>query len=146
MNLYRLLADLVVAIHFAYVGFVVAGLLAILLGGWRKWRWVRNFWFRLIHFLMIAVVVGESLFGVICPLTDWEDALREKAGETVQQGTFIGRMLHDLLFLEVPQGALAPFYCVFGLIVLATVFLVPPRWPKAEGGRGKAESGRKYEV
>ena len=70
------------------------GLVAILLGGWRKWRWVRNFWFRLLHFLMIAVVVVESLVGIVCPLTDWEDALREKAGETVEQGTFIGRMVH----------------------------------------------------
>ena len=50
---------------------------------------------------MIATVVEESVLGVSCPLTDWEDMLREKAGETVQQGTFIGRILHKLLFWEV---------------------------------------------
>jgi hypothetical protein len=144
MNPYRILADLVVAFHFAYVSFVVFGLLLILLGGWRKWRWVRNFWFRLLHFLMIAVVVFESLFGIVCPLTDWEDALREKAGETVRQGSFIGRMLHQLMFVHLSPGVLTACYCVFGSLVLATLFLVPPRWPnwrrgKAEGGRGKAE-------
>jgi hypothetical protein len=142
MNRYRLLADFIVVVHFAYVSFVVGGLLLILLGGWRKWRWVRNFWFRLLHFLMIAVVVGESLLGIVCPLTDWEDALREKAGETVAQGSFIGRMVHNLLFIEVPEIGLTPFYCAFGLIVLATLFLVPPHWPKwrkDEVGSQKAE-------
>jgi hypothetical protein len=140
MNIYRILADLVVAAHFAYVSFVVVGLAAILLGGWRKWRWVRNFWFRLIHFLMIAIVVLESLAGIVCPLTDWEDALREKAGETVKQGSFIGRMLHQLMFVHFPPGVLTTCYCVFGFLVLASLFLVRPSWPKwrkekGEGGK-----------
>jgi hypothetical protein len=141
MNPYRILADLVLVVHFAYVAFVVVGLAAILLGGWRKWSWVRNFWFRLLHFLMIAVVVCESLFGIVCPLTNWEDALREKAGETIEQATFIGRMLERLLFIQVPKSTLTPFYCLFGLAVLATFIFVPPKWPvkKAEGGRRKAE-------
>ena len=144
MNVYRLLADLIVVFHFAYVTFVIAGLAAILLGGWRKWGWVRNFWFRIIHFLMIAVVVVESLGGIVCPLTDWEDALREKAGETVEQGSFIGRMVHRLMFFHCPPGVLTICYCAFGLAVLATLFLIPPRWPKrrmGEGGRGNGEGG-----
>jgi hypothetical protein len=142
MNGYRLLADLIVVVHCLYVSFVVGGLLAILLGWWRKWRWVRNFWFRLLHFTMIAVVVAESLLGIVCPLTDWEDALREKAGETVAQGTFIGRMVHRLLFVDVPAIGFAPIYCAFGLLVLATLFLVPPRWPKSRtGAGGKKEEG-----
>jgi hypothetical protein len=142
MNIYRILADLVVVFHLAYVSFVVLGLGAILLGGWRKWGWVRNFWFRLLHFVMIAVVVLESLFGIVCPLTDWEDALREKAGETIAKGSFIGRMAHQIMYVQLSPGVLTTCYCVFGLIVLATLFLVPPRRPrsaKGEGGRGKAE-------
>ncbi len=40
MNAYRLLADLIVLVHAAYVGFVVFGLVAIVIGlafrqGWR---------------------------------------------------------------------------------------------------------------
>jgi hypothetical protein len=142
MNIYRLLADLVVTVHFAYVAFVVVGLAVILLGGWRKWQWGRNFYFRLLHFTMIAVVVCEQLSGIICPLTEWEKSLRKMAGEPIEQGAFIERMLHHLVFLHIPQSAMTPFYCVFGLIVVATLFLVPPKWPgrkKGEGGRGKAE-------
>ncbi len=110
MNSYRFIADLVLIIHLAYVLFIVLGLVAILLGVALRWRWVRNFWFRMIHFLMIAGVVVESLLRLDCPLTSWEDKLREKAGEGVQQGSFIaldsrvhvlggaaGRDHHDLL-------------------------------------------------
>ncbi len=152
MNFYRLLADLLVVFHCSYATFIVAGLVLILLGGWRKWHWVRNFYFRSLHLLMIAVVVEESLLGVVCPLTDWEDALREKAGETVEQGTFIGRMVHHFLFVKFSDAFLAVCYCLFGLLVVAAFLLVPPQWPwrkmgdggrgksgKAEGGRGKAE-------
>ena len=46
---YRLLADLIVAIHAAYVAFVVVGLLLILLGVACGWQWVRNWWFRIAH-------------------------------------------------------------------------------------------------
>jgi len=78
MLFYRILADLVLVIHLAYAGFIVLGMAAILLGIVLKWQWVRNFWFRLIHLIMIAIVVEESILGVICPLTDWEDQLRER--------------------------------------------------------------------
>ena len=60
MNFYRLLADFVVAIHFGYVLFVLVGMLLILVGIVLKWKWVRNFWFRMVHFLAIAIVVVVS--------------------------------------------------------------------------------------
>jgi hypothetical protein len=76
MPIYRILADIVVAIHLALVGFIVIGLAAILLGIVLKWRWVRNFWFRIVHLAMIATVVEKTILGVRCLLTVWEDQLR----------------------------------------------------------------------
>lgn len=136
MSPYRLLADLLVVIHCGYASFIVVGLVLILLGAWRKWAWVRNFWFRLLHLLMIAVVVEESLLGVVCPLTDWERTLRKKAGETVAEGTFIGRIVHHFLFVDFSPATMTVFYCLFGLLIVATLFLVPPKWPKWRKGRG----------
>jgi hypothetical protein len=130
MPIYRLLADLIVIIHLAYMAFVVLGLLAILIGGLCKWRWVRNFWFRIVHFAMIAVVVLEALIGMVCPLTDWEDALREKAGETIQQGTFIGRLASRILFVDVASETMTWIYCLFGLLVFITLFFIPPCRPR----------------
>jgi hypothetical protein len=130
MVFYRLLADAVVAVHFAYVVFVVLGLVAILAGAARGWQWVRNFWFRVVHFLMIAVVVIESVFGILCPLTEWEDHLRELGGESGEPGSFVGRWLDRLLFVDLSSSTLAVCYCLFGLAVLLTLILVPPRWPQ----------------
>ena len=130
MVVYRWMADAVVLFHAAYVTFVVVGLLAILVGVLLHWQWVRNFWFRWVHFSFIAIVVVESLFSVECPLTTWEKALRLAAGEEVAQGTFIGRLTHAMLFYDAPNWVFTIIYCLFGAVVFAVLVLVPPRRPK----------------
>ncbi len=141
-TLYRLLADLTMGIHLAYVTFVVAGLVLILVGLVRKWHWVRNFWFRMVHFLTIAVVVAESLGGITCPLTTWENQLRVAAGDPKQPGSFIGRLVHDVMFMDLlpfklPPWAFTTTYCVFGAAVLLTLILAPPRWPGSRRDKPK---------
>jgi len=127
MNLHRLVADVLVVVHLGYVSFVVIGLVAVLLGGWLRWAWVRNFCFRVIHLAMIGVVVAESIGGIVCPLTTWEAQLRIAAGEEGQPGSFVGRLVHQLMFFDAPEWAFTLAYCLFGAAVLATFFLVPPR-------------------
>jgi hypothetical protein len=127
---YGILADLVVIAHFAYVLFVVFGLLAVLIGRILKWNWTRRFWFRVIHLAMIAIVVAEAWLGIICPLTTWENSLRKLAGKATYEGDFIGRWAHELVFLDIPQSNLTPFYTVFGLLVLLSFVLSPPQWPQ----------------
>ncbi len=134
MLLYRILADMVVAIHLALVGFIVIGMAAIVLGIVCKWRWVRNFWFRIVHLAIIATVVEKAILGVGCLLTEWEDQLRERAGETVEEGTFIGRMLHGILFWDVSPRVLTIVYYLFGLAVLLVFIFAPPRWPRKRDG------------
>jgi len=134
MNLYRFLADLVVVVHFAYVAFVVVGFLLILLGILLKWRWVRNFWFRGGHFLAIAVVALQAVIGVLCPLTTLERKLRVAAGQTVQEGSFMGRWAHELLFYDGPPWVFALSYCLFGAAVLLTLIFAPPRGPRRRAG------------
>jgi hypothetical protein len=130
MNMgYRLLADIVVVIHGVWVAVVILGLLAILIGRIFQWRWVRNFWFRAVHFAMIAIVAAEALLGITCPLTVLEDDLRRSAGDSIRSGSFIGRWVHDLLFYELPPWVFTVIYCVFAAIVLATFVLVPPKSP-----------------
>ena len=129
MAFYRFLADTIVVLHFAYVAFVVVGMAGIVVGTVRHWPWVRNFWFRGIHFLMIAVVAAESLGGILCPLTEWEDRLRERAGESTEPVSFVGRWVHRLLFFDLPPALLATCYCLFALAVLVMLIVAPPRWP-----------------
>jgi hypothetical protein len=123
----RVLADLTVVVHATYVSFVVFGLAAILLGIVFRWSWVRNIWFRTIHLIAIAIVVGESLFGIDCPLTVWERRLREMAGQTGYTGDFLGYWAHQLIFFRADPWVFTVVYTLFGLAVLAAFILAPPR-------------------
>jgi len=80
-RLYALLADVILVAHFAFVLWVVLGLLLILLGGALRWRWVRNRWVRVAHLASIGFVVGQAWLGQMCPLTIWESDLRVAAGQ-----------------------------------------------------------------
>lgn len=131
MILYRVLADLVVLTHCLFVLFVILGLVAILLGWARRWRWVRHFWFRAVHLAAIGFVVVQTWLGVVCPLTTLENYLRRQAGQASYPGAFIGYWVHRLLFYEFPSWAFVICYSLFGLAVLATFWLVPPRSPRS---------------
>jgi hypothetical protein len=122
----RMLADLIVVIHLAYVSFVVFGLLAILVGALLGWSWVRNIWFRVIHLTAIGIVVAEALAGIPCPLTIWEKQLRNIAGQTGYTGDFIGYWAHQFLFYRADPWVFTVGYAVFGLAVLAAFVLAPP--------------------
>jgi len=70
MMVYRVLADLVVVLHAAFVVFVVVGEVAVLYGLARGRGWARAFWFRWLHLASIAFVVLLSWLGATCPLTE----------------------------------------------------------------------------
>jgi hypothetical protein len=122
-----LLADLLVAFHLAYVGFVVFGLVVVWLGALLRWSWVRRPAFRLTHLVCTLIVPLEALNDYECPLTTWERDLRRTAGQTPEEISFVGRMVREVLFHDVSPTVLTSAYVVFGLLVLATLFLVPLR-------------------
>lgn len=99
---YQLLADAVLALHVAVVVFVVGGLVLVVAGNLRGWRWVNAWWFRLAHLAAILVVVAEAWFGVVCPLTTAEAWLRSQALAAAYSGGFIEHWLQRLLFYEAP--------------------------------------------
>jgi hypothetical protein len=125
---YALSADVIVAVHVIYVAFVILGELAILVGALLHWNWVRNRWLRLMHLAAILIVAGEALLHIDCPLTVWENQLRQLAGQTVADGTFIGRCMHGLLFYQLPPWVFTTSYVTFAGLVLTTLLLAPPRW------------------
>ena len=116
------LADIVLMIHFFYVLFVVGSVPVIWLGAWFKLAFVRNRWFRYLHLAAILLVVVESLFGVVCPLTVWENTLRQVETDS----SFIQRWLHKIMFYNVSEGVLTVVYIVFAGLVAMTFKWVPP--------------------
>lgn len=119
-----LLADLVLAIHFLFVLFVVGGLLAVWVGAALGWGWVRDLRFRIAHLAAILFVAAESLVGIACPLTLWEDFLRQAGAG---QGSFVQRWVGRLLYYNLPEWMFTVVYVLFALLVLASFLLVRPR-------------------
>ncbi len=86
--LYRLLADLTVLLHGAFVLFVVLGVLLV-----ARWR-------RLLPLHLACAAWGAyvEFTGTICPLTPLENHFRHLAGETGYPGGFIQRYLVPMLY------------------------------------------------
>jgi Protein of Unknown function (DUF2784) len=126
-TLYRLAADGLLLLHAAFVGFVIAGFVLIVAGGFCGWRWIRNPWFRGAHLAAIVFVVVQAWLGRLCPLTTWEMALREKAGDAVYQGAFVAHWLEGVLYYDAPAWVFTVAYTVFGGVVALSWFLLPPR-------------------
>jgi hypothetical protein len=122
------LADLVLVVHVAFIAFVIFGLVLTWIGWLCRWGWVRNSWFRLAHLAAIGVVATQALFGVVCPLTIWEDQLRLLAGgEGRYAGSFIQHWLHQLIFFEAEGYIFTIAYVAFFLAVAFSFWVIPPR-------------------
>lgn len=144
MNTYNFFANVILFLHVLFLAAVVGGLLLILIGGLLKWSWVRNFWLRMGHLLMIGIVVIQALLGVQCPLTTWEIQLRMAGGTPAS--SFVdnagdaweyypaqdecGRFMQGLIFFNSwPQWVFPVVYGGFALIVVLSFGLVRPRMP-----------------
>jgi hypothetical protein len=131
---YLFLANAVLVAHAGVVLFIVGGLILILLGGGWGWQWVRNRWLRLLHLAAIVYVVTESWLGIACPLTDFEQWLRERAGQPVHDGDFIAYWLGKLLFYQAQPWVFIAAYSIFALVVVSAWVFVRPRPLKRRAG------------
>ena len=118
-----MLADLVLFLHAVFVIFVVGGLAMIWIGLALGQPFARNRAFRSLHLAAIGIVAAESLLGIACPLTAWEDALRGSAGGR----GFIARFTHAWMFWDAPPWAFELAYVAFAAVVALTWWRWPPR-------------------
>lgn len=125
--LFLIAADILLFSHVLFVTFVVLGLVLILIGKLLAWVWILNPWFRVMHLAAIGIVVLQSWVGVICPLTSWEMALRERAGSTAYSGSFISHWLETILYYQAPAWVFTVCYTTFAAAVVASWFWVRPR-------------------
>lgn len=126
--LYAWLATAVVALHLAFVVFVVAGGLLVR-------RWPRLAW---LHLPCAAWGIYVELAGKICPLTPLENSLRRRAGEA---GYAEGFLEHYLVAIVYPSGLtptlqwlLAGLAIGANLAVYAWILrrrMIPPSGPRA---------------
>ena len=69
---------------------------------------------------------------MICPLTTWEVALRQKAGQAGYEGSFVEHWLQSILYYSAPNWVFVLGYSLFGALVIASWFLVRPMKTKNE--------------
>jgi hypothetical protein len=101
-----LLADLIVAAHFAFVLFVVLGGLLVL-------RWP-----RVAYLHVPAAIWGAAIefAGWICPLTPLENWLRRQAGSAGYSGGFIEHYILPILY---PSALSRDIQLLLGFLVIA---------------------------
>ena len=143
MSFPSLLADIIVTVHFCYVGFTFGGEILILLGGLFRWRWVRNLSFRIVHLASVTLVAVEAVAGAQCPLTTWEYQLRIEAGQQVEgQISFIARLMRSVIFYNFPGWVFLASYIGFAILVGLTFMLVTPQRSPVRAGGTITESRR----
>jgi hypothetical protein len=117
-----MLADVVVGVHLLIVLFILLGVPLIYMGAALHWTWVRSWRWRLLHLGAILFVATESLLGIRCPLTAWEDTLR---GQRTAAG-FIERWIDRIIFYDAPAWVFTVAYIAFAALVLVTWISIPP--------------------
>jgi len=101
----RLAADALVALHFCFIVYVVAG-------GFLAWRWRWTVW------LHVPVAVWGAFIefsGRICPLTPLENRLRHLAGQAGYEGGFIEHYLIPVIY---PSRLTTAVQVSLGVLVL----------------------------
>ena len=107
----RLAADAIVALHFAFIAFVVAGGALTLVD--RRWA--------ILHLPAVAWAAWTEFSGTVCPLTPWENALRAAAGERGYGDSFVDHYIVPLIY---PPGLTAEAQVALGIGILLLNALV----------------------
>lgn len=121
------LSDAVLLLHLGVVLFNVFGLVAVPLGAWRGWRFVRVFWWRALHLASLVVVAAQALLGRACFLTLWQADLLAEAGRPSSPQPLIRSWVEALLFWNLPGWVFVVLYAAVCVYTLALWRLVPPR-------------------
>lgn len=108
--LYRVLADVAVAVHGLFIVFVF-------FGGFLTFRWPRVAWVHVPSFLWGGAI---GLFGWICPLTYLENDLRAKGAAAGYATSFVEEYVLPLVYPERLFGGFPKSgFIVIGVFIIA---------------------------
>lgn len=108
---FRLAADAVLAVHLAFIVFVVAG--GLLLFRWPKLAWL--------HLPAAAWGAWIEIAGRICPLTTIENRLRRAAGAAGYDESFIEHYIVPVIY---PSGLTRGLQIALAAVVIIVNLLV----------------------
>ena len=110
----RLAADALVLLHLTFVAFALLGGLLVI---WRAW-------FALLHLPAAGWAVWIEASGGICPLTPWENRLRQAAGQSGYEGGFVEHYLIPVLYPAGLTPTLQAWLAIVVLVVNLAIYIV----------------------
>jgi hypothetical protein len=113
--IYRLAANTVMFLHYAFLVFA-------LLGGLALWVWPAAIWW---HLPVLIWGVAISTIGWTCPLTPLENRLRITGGGVAYEGGFIENYLTKRLY---PDGLPKTVQVIMGALLLGINLLTYGWW------------------
>ncbi len=105
--IYRILADSVVVIHFAFILFVIFGALLVL-------KWNRLMWFHIPCAIWGALI---EFAGWICPLTPLENQLRIRSGAEGYHSSFIEHYIIPIIYPTALNRSMQIFLGILVLVI-----------------------------
>ena len=119
----RLLADAVVVLHLAFIGFVFAGGFAVLLRPA----------VALVHVPALAWAMYVEVAGAVCPLTPLENLLRHAAGQAGYAGSFVDRYIVPIVY---PPGLTPKLQALIAVgLMIPNAVLYALAWRRARSRR-----------
>ena len=125
--LYRLVADVVVVVHLAFIAFVAVGSVLV-------WWWPRLLW---PHVAVLPWAAAVVTVGLTCPLTPLEQQLRDRADRSSYDGGFIDHYLSDVVY---PGRFTALARLVVAAVIVVGYACVLARQPTPPACRGDHRS------
>ena len=113
------MVELVLIIHFLIILFIIFGFPIGLVYNFRL--------FRIIHASTLAGVALLMVLKVPCPLTIWEETLRQSP---VYEGSFITSWLNRIIYLEDFDPTFVPYLSVGFLVLVVSSFFWKPLKPR----------------
>ena len=110
---FRILADVTLVLHLAFVAFVVGG--GLLVARWPRVAWV--------HLPAVAWAAWVEFAGWNCPLTPLENWLRQQGGGTAYSSGFIEHYLVPVLYPSSLSRELQWALGTLVILVNAAVYL-----------------------
>ena len=121
-----LFSEIVLLFHFCIFLFMVLSFFLIPLGYHKKWEWVKNRYYRLIHLILMGIIFIETILGFMCPLTILEDFLRND----IEINNKITQIIHQVMYWDLPTNQFIILYLLSLLYLIFLWFFFKPDFKK----------------
>ncbi|MBN1695266.1 DUF2784 family protein [candidate division WOR-3 bacterium] len=125
--LYKIIADMIVVLHFFWIIFMLLGFSFTIYGFF--WKKFFDWWlFRTLHLSGILFVGLLTLLQRFCPLTILENLSRAKySPDSTYPGSFIVHYIENLVYPDVNQTLLRLGTVLIAIFILVVYIIRPPK-------------------